>query len=545
MGAILSSNRYRIYYIRQSSTGQLDNFSREDQLERARKLKDEFPDTLILDENEEGRGRSASKERIWERPKMREALEHIARDEVLEIHGVGLDRLSRDEFFEDGAHLIRLCYEHQTKIVEPGHSYDFNDDTDRLAAFLKFFVAGSKKGSDTTHQLRGLRRAAADDELCPSCPPVGYRHEVIDHPRNPMRKRKILVREASEGDLVHAIFDNYEDMSETALAKWLFQQGYRKFVPHEGKRKNGNPYRPFLAGDIRKIITNPIYMGFWGWGKHIRSRLNVDFERKVHYHPEWQWVSQEQWQRCNALAQSRKGRPWSASSRYAFSGLLRCIHDSEHHMQGYSRANGRPGFRYSCSHKMKPPYDCPGHYVEESIAGDALQPFVIDFVENTLHIKDLLDEAAAQFEDDPGGIKGLRLEVFRIEEAMNRLKEAVQERVFSWEELREQKEKLQDKRARIEVQLEKATRQKAIRSDLADVVALVKADIPSVIARMDNKTFGKLCKMILEWVQVEGRGLGKAGKGRRGVVVGYKLRPELEEYQLLVHTPGGAHPCPR
>ena len=537
-----ATNRCRIYYIRQSSTGQLDNFSREDQPARAEKLKEQYPDTLILDENERGRGRSASMERIWQRPKVREAVERIERGEVLELHGVGLDRLSRDEFFEDGAYLIRLCYEHHTKIVEPSHIYDFDDETDRLAAFLKFFVAGSKKGSDTAHQMRGMKRAAHNDELCPTYAMIGYKHDTIEHPRDPMRKKKVLVKDPHEGDLVHAIFDNYEDMSESALSRHLFERGYLKRVVAPRKSKNSPAYRPIKPADIRNVITNTIYMGIWGWGKQVRSALVAGYDWQPHYHPEWQWVSREQWERCNAVAKARRGKPWSASSRFAFTGLLRCVHNKEHRMQGRIREKGNEGLRYVCARRHKPPYDCPGQHVEQCLVRDALEAEVVDFLETKLPIRDLLHEAAAEYDEDPSGIKHLKLELFKNQQAMERLKDAVEQGIFTAEELRERKMRLQEQKARIEAQIRGAGQRQAIRAELKDAIALIQADLGGVVRRLDDKRFGKLTKLMYDWVQVEGYGHGKAGVGRRSRVVGYELRPELNELQLLTKTP--CHPDP-
>jgi len=72
----------------------------------------------------------------------------------------------------------------------------------------------------------------------------------------------------------------------------------------------------------------------------------------------------------------------------------------------------------------------------------------------------------------------------------------------------------------------------------SDTVAIVMPQMLALIKRMDNKSFAQLARVILDREQIEGYSHGKAGKGQRGRIIDYKLKPEVEDFQLCVRTSG-------
>lgn len=127
---------------------------------------------------------------------------------------------------------------------------------------------------------------------------------------------------SDEAALVRQIFQRRNDgQSMHQIAQWLNQLG----IPcsRKAKTEDGGYWR---QSRVRNLLVNPIYKGLFIWHGSTNFKNKAakrgDIVKERHYHrPELRLVSDETWELCNAMKQTRSKH---GGGKNALAGLLTC-----------------------------------------------------------------------------------------------------------------------------------------------------------------------------------------------------------------------------
>jgi hypothetical protein len=486
-----------------------------------------------------------SGETIMERRDIQRLLDDVADGRLEAIVCQDFSRLSRDEDMLDGLLIKQICRNAGCLIITPEKVYDFGLDSDDFASDVQILLAKTFKRQGVSNMVRGLKEKASQGDLWPSVPPMGY--DQVDVPTGKPKKpyEKHLVINPTEAKTISLVYDLYEKMSRRQVARELNRLGYRKPIKRKqyqqfayethwgqkGPRKQivlsePRTERLFVPKDIKDILSNRIYEGFLVWGRKARSRHMHGFEAVAQYMPELQIISHDQFKRCQDLLRQRERTgAWSVKGEYVFSGVLRCPWCGGKMMAQWRGRKVRKVRCYVCrNHANSGDVACPGFMVYESVARDAILPFLVNLLTEKVNIRNYVEEAARAYSSDHEHEKAIRAEIIQCDWQLERLVDAIAKSILTPEMAKHKIEEISDAKSRAQARLQRLSSGHIVRGELARAVSLLKADMPSVIYNLDTKTLKKLVHLVLHSVTIEGQ-----GHNRKGRLVEYEFVPEFEE----------------
>ena len=263
-----------------------------------------------------------------------------------------LDRLSRSliDFIQVSNHLD----ENGVAFVSVTESFDTSNSVGRLiiqilAVFAQF--ERERIGERTRDKIVAARRKGL---WTGGRPGLGY----------DVRDKKLLVNK-KEAERVREVFQLYLKIgSLIGVTMELNRRGLRS-KGHTGKNGVRHPGREFTRSAVRKILTNPVYLG------QVRCHGDLfDGEHEA-------IVDEDTWQAARALMKENANpRTWAWTERsYLLSGLLKCggcgaamVHES-------NRSSGRIYRYYTCGKiKQKGWGACRGSRVRAGL----IEAFIVD-----------------------------------------------------------------------------------------------------------------------------------------------------------------------
>ena len=163
-----------------------------------------------------------------------------------------------------------------------------------------------------------------------------------------------LIIDKEESLIVKKIFEYYvyDRIGAQLISERLYKEGY--------KNKNGNP---LCSSNIRRIIRNPKYMGFY-CGKKSTS-INYQTKKRIFFDKD-KWIlykdfnavppiiSEELWKEANSILDSRT-KPLKEkvpSKKYSFTKKIYCSLDNSTYTRGYWNKNNKRYF-WACSRYRK------------------------------------------------------------------------------------------------------------------------------------------------------------------------------------------------
>lgn len=189
-----------------------------------------------------------SGESLSKRPKMLEMLEEIEDGLYNAVLVMDIDRLTRGGMLDQGI-ILNTLKDNNVKIITLDKVYDLNDDLDEDMVDFSAFFARKELKMIKKRLNRGRMKSVEEGSYIGGCPPYGYNYNKLT--------QQLEVND-SEAEIVRLIFDMYvnQDMGDMKIATLMRERNI--------KTKHNKTWDKTT---VRKIITNPIYIGKTRWGK--------------------------------------------------------------------------------------------------------------------------------------------------------------------------------------------------------------------------------------------------------------------------------------
>ena len=547
----MTQDRIAIVYDRASSLGQKDNFARGDAARLHRLAEQRGLRWELRQEIKSG-------EEIANRPVMRGILDEIAEGRIAALIVQDFTRLSRDEDGIDGRIIRQFCRDHGCVIVTPEKSYDFDSDADDDLADVQFLVGKWQKRANIRAMTRGMVERARQGLFLPSTAPFGY--DVVFEPdlNDSARLVRRWTPNPAEAEIVRLIHSLYETMSIRQIALHLNQHVCLRPIKNRARQRRdyshvdhvyrvqelpeARTHRAWTRVDVREVLSTDgnaeLYAGFVTWGTERRSRHTRGIEPIVDFRPELQIISVEQLNRTKRLLADRAtAAPRSVSSAYVFSGLLRCVHCGGA-MSGHLGRRSRTGVqvrKYVCRrYQDAGKAGCIGQSLQEATVRRIVAFFVQETLATRLNLNEYLGDAARLLDGGPTEDElrlRLEAELHEVEQGIARLVEAIADGIIRAGQAKEKNLELLEQKERIEKRLSAASERRAIRSEMADAMALVGRKLGDLIDGLDSTSFKRVVRLIFVRLSISGK---LRGNRFDGDVVEYEFTPAFVD--LLSHS---------
>lgn len=255
---------------------------------------------------------------LFARPRMLELLRDVEDRKYTGILCTDIDRLGRGNMKEQGL-ILETLKDSGTAIITPDKIYDLNDELDETQSEFKTFMARQELKIIKKRLSRGIRHTLERGGYVSNVP-FGYVRAYKD-------KLPTLAPHPQEAKIVRLIFSLYinGDGCETISNK-LAAMGVK---PHRGNK--------FSRNSIRKILTNPVYIGkiVWGRKKHVRPK-KLGEKQRVIYLPQSEWlifdglhpaiVDEETFFKAKSMLEKRSHPPYRKRGQLTnpLAGILVC-----------------------------------------------------------------------------------------------------------------------------------------------------------------------------------------------------------------------------
>lgn len=189
-----------------------------------------------------------SGESLSKRPKMIEMLEEIEDGLYTAVLVMDIDRLTRGGMLDQGI-ILSTLKKNNVKIITLDKIYDLDDDLDEDMVDFSAFFARKELKMIKKRLNRGRMKSVEEGKYIGGCPPYGYNYNKLT------QKLEINPEEA---EIVKYIFDLYvnEDLGDMKIATLMRERNIKTKLNKTWDKTT-----------VRKIITNPIYIGKTRWGK--------------------------------------------------------------------------------------------------------------------------------------------------------------------------------------------------------------------------------------------------------------------------------------
>ncbi|MDP9359137.1 MAG: recombinase family protein, partial [Chloroflexota bacterium] len=547
----MPSERMAIIYDRASSPGQKDNYARADAARLGRLAEERGLRWDLRQEIKSG-------EDISNRPVMRAILDEIAEGRIAALIVQDFTRLSRDEDGIDGRIIRQFCRDHACLIVTPEKVYDFETDADDDLADIQFLVGKWQKRANLRAMTRGMVERARQGHFLPSTAPFGY-DVVIEMAENgfskPVRRWRINDTEADVVRLIHQLYGTMtireiglhlnEHVGPRPIKNKVRQSRLYSHVDHAYRVEDAptpRTHRAWTRIDVREVLSPDgnaeLYAGFVTWGTESRSRYTRGLEPIVVHRPELQIISVEQLNRTKRLlAERARIPPRSAGSRYVFSSILRCSRCGGA-MTGKFTKQARSGVRipkYVCRlYQDAGKAGCAGQSLQESTIRPIVVEFLSELFETRLRLGDFLDDAARSL--DGGSTEGqlyreVAAELHEVDAAIGRLVDAISNGVIAANQAKEKNLELLERKERLQRRLDESRERAGLRVEMADAFAVVGGDVRGLINDLDDASFKRLVRLVLNRFSITGTRRGQHFDGQIG---NHEFSPAFND--LLSHS---------
>lgn len=202
-----------------------------------------------------------SGESLSKRPKMLEMLEEIEDGLYNAILVMDIDRLTRGGMLDQGV-ILSTLKNNNIKIITLDKIYDLNDDLDEDMVDFSAFFARKELKMIKKRLHRGRMKSVEEGNYIGGCPPYGYNYNKLT--------QQLEINE-QEAEIVKTIFDLYvnHDLGDMKIASMMRDLNI--------KTKHNKTWDKTT---VRKIITNPIYIGKTRWGKTSNKQPLKEYDGK-------------------------------------------------------------------------------------------------------------------------------------------------------------------------------------------------------------------------------------------------------------------------
>lgn len=510
--------KHAVIYDRASSIHQKDNWSRQDAETTGAELARRYGFDIW-----ELRQEIASGEELRNRPVMQTILEEIHRGTIQGLIVQNFSRLSRDTDGIDGRIIRRVCMDHGCVVITPEKLYDFSRGTDKKQSDLDLMIASWYKEEMLKFMMQGKRARALLGGYQGGPPPTGY-------------KVVAFINDNGKPDSDLEIDQEYHPAVVAMFETYIRLESFRQAAIEINKAGYKLPNGKLVPRTLTRIIRNPIYAGFYKWGKQKKSKLLKDFEPTSIYRPELQIVELATWERANQIASSRKrDRPSAGKwATHPFTGLIACPFCGQP-MSGRMKHQKRVP-EYFCLTRWNYGQDCPGKAYSGRLLAQAIIPLTAHILTSQLGLDQALEEAAREFgktRTDNEVEAGIRAEIVQTQEQKARIVKAIAAGIISDGEARTELDGLREKEERLNRRLAALQQTEAIRQDyLQAVEALRGSDIEQKLwetLEYNSGILRKILRIIFEPGSIQVRMTGNSS-AKTCEIIAYAFTEEFKVF---------------
>lgn len=214
-------------------------------------------------------------------------------------------------------------------------------------------------------------------------PPYGY---TLDN-----GELKIMEKEA---EVIRVIYDKFihTTMGAATVAKYLNQQGYKKFQRQNGSLAN------FSANFVKKVLDNPVYYGKITYGRRRTEKIQgtrnqfhkvVQSEYPIYDGIHEAIVSEEDWMLANEKRKRtgvKNEKIYSTEHCHILSGIIKCpecgggMYGSVNRKRKKDGSFYRDYWYYACKHKLE--YDGHKCTFKRQIHQEKINEAVVEVIRN-------------------------------------------------------------------------------------------------------------------------------------------------------------------
>ncbi len=371
---------------------------------------------------------------LFARPRMLELLHDIEDGRYTGVLCMDIDRLGRGNMKEQGL-ILETFKSAGTAIITPDHIYDLNNELDETATEFKTFMA--------RQELKIIKKRLNRGRLM-TIEKGGYVAEApFGYVRSHEGKLPTLAPHPEEAAVVRQIFGWYAAGEGCpSICRRLSAMGVR---PRRGET--------FSRNSVRKILTNPVYIGkvVWGRKRTVSPRNEGEKGRSVCV-PRGEWltadglhpplIEEETFREAGEILAGRYHPPYRETDKLVnpFAGILFCRRCGR--AMTLRTYGGRP---YQAAHFL-----CPSPGCVCSARADHVEKAVVEALKDCLSGLEIAENSGE--EDENGSqarsfLEKTRAEQSRLTGQRGRLCDLLERGVYSEELFSERERQLS---ARIE-----------------------------------------------------------------------------------------------
>ena len=454
-------------YIRVSTTQQIDRDSLKTQEERLSQYCNAQNYKIYKIYKDQGISAKDTK-----RPAFEALMQDIKEKKFETVVVTRLDRVTRS--LKDLINLMELFQQHNIKLVSLTESIDTTGPMGRFVINLLGSIAQLEREIDSERVSADMHHRASLGKWTGGVVPLGYTTKgklIKNYKINGLKEDEALKKAnetAPERGRLYVV-KKEADLVKKIYSLYLEHNSLRK-VTHELNRQNikSPTNQTWAAVSIRRILTNPTYIGMIWYGKR-KTDLSTGKLKKVKTEA-WKVVKgehepiikKEMFEQVQKLLKQRYMKPSKAKHPYLLTGLLRCgLCKGGMFGYIYRKSNTKYYLYYRCQNCIsKGRTVCKGMIVPANLIEKTVVDAVLSISKNeqflrdkALLLKTLRQEASPPKEKSEDKKKSLLQEEKKLVEIRDTLLEKLENKVlddalFS-ERFNENKRKLEETRGKI------------------------------------------------------------------------------------------------
>ncbi|MDD5730089.1 MAG: recombinase family protein [Candidatus Omnitrophica bacterium] len=385
-------------YVRVSTTQQIDRDSLKTQEERLRQFCKAHDFEVYRNKPYKDEGISA---KDTKRPAYEELMNDVEAGRVQVVIVTRLDRVTRS--LKDLIGLMEFLQKHEVKLVSLTENIDTTGPMGRFIINLLGSIAQLEREIDSERVRADMHHRAGEGKWTGGVVPLGYvtkgklmreshqkgmsEEESLKGANSiaPEKGRLYVVKQAAE--LVRKIYQLYLECK--SLRRVTHELNKRNIKTPEGET--------WAASSIRRILTNPTYIGMVWYGKR---KTDMSTGRLMNVKPElWKVVKgvheaivpKDLFDKVQGLLKQRYMKPSKARQVYLLGGLARCTH-CKGGMFGYlysKKDSAKRYFYYRCQNSIhKGTSVCKGMVVPGTVLEDQVVKTLLELSKNEKFLQD-------------------------------------------------------------------------------------------------------------------------------------------------------------
>lgn len=381
---------------------------------------------------------------IAARPQMQQLLEDVKAGMYAGVIVNDVDRLGRGDSIDQEIIKVTFAAAH-CLIITPNKDIDPSNSTDEDMLDFSMFLARFEYKKITQRMATGRLRSAMSGNFVVPRPPYGYRKVTIDG-------RATLEPDPETAPIAKMIFGWYEsgELGYVGIAKRLCQMGIKTYMGVD-----------FTGGTIKRMLTNPVYIGCVTWGatkqvsviengKRIKKTTRKHQPKVIeNAHPAI--IDRVVFDSVQArLSNSNHAAPVNIDHELInpLCGLVKCAVCGRTMKLHHAGSKSNPGrvLYIACG-----TYGCPTVGIDVRIVVDAVIESMQDWCAT---YEDVEPEPVPSV--DASKVNALRHQLDAIDSRLKRAKELVELEIYSLEEYVQQREELNAARESIIQQIDEA-----------------------------------------------------------------------------------------